>query len=388
MEQVRDRRIQPRIKTRQVVMGLFFMLAVRIGSLNGVEQAFRSCGRRTRWHVWLGGDLPSADRLGEVAALTNADDVRAVLHAHYAQRRRKKTLTPLPGGLRMLILDGHEMFASYLKSCPDCLEREITFKEGVHTQYYHRYVAAFLLCGSGRLLLDLELQHKGEGEIAAATRLLERLFQSYPRAFDLVAGDALYLDPALCQYVLRNGKDFMAVLKNENRDLIQDFRGLKDRIEPLELDHKNKHCTCRDLEGFNSWTPLGSDVRVVSSQEIATVRRQRTKAEETITSEWLWATSLSRGKAGTAAVVFLGHGRWKIENCGFNEIDTYWHADHLYYHDANAILVILLLLFVTYNVFHAWLSRGIKPQLRQRHTVGHFVTLMAAQFYSEFLHPT
>ena len=364
------------------------MLTVRIGSLNGLEEAFRQCGRRTRWHTWFGGDLPSADRLGEVAALTNADDVRTVLHAHYALRRRKKTLTPLPGGLRMLILDGHEMFASYLKCCPDCLEREITFKDGVRTQYYHRYVAAFLLCGGGRLLLDLELQRKGEGEIAAAIRLLERLFQGYPRAFDLVAGDALYLDPTLCRYVLQCGKDFMAVLKNENRDLIQDFRGLSPGTEPLELEYKNKHCSCRDVEGFNSWTQLGSDVRVVSSEEIVSVRRQQTKEQETITSEWLWATSLSKEKVGTAAVLFLGHGRWKIENWGFNELDRHWHADHLYYHDANAILVILLLLFVAYNVFHAWLSRGIKPQLRQRYTVGHFVKLIVAQFYNEFSHPT
>jgi hypothetical protein len=288
----------------------------------------------------------------------------------------------------MLILDGHEMFASHLKCCPDCLEREVPFKEGVRTQFYHRYVAAFLLCGSGRLILDLEPQRKGEGEIAAATRLLERLFRDYPRAFDLVAGDALYLDPALCRYVLQHGKDFMAVPKNENRDLIQDFRGLRDRVEPLELEYRNKRCTCRDLEGFNSWTQLGSDVRVVGSEEITSVRRQRTKEQETIASEWLWATSLSKGKAGTAVAVMLGHGRWEIENRGFNELDAHWHADHLYYHDANAILVILLLLFLAYNVFHAWLSRSIKPQLRQRHTVAHFVKMMAAQFYSEFLHPT
>ncbi len=388
MEQVRDGRIKPHITARRVVMGLFFMLVVRIGSLNGVEEAFRHCGRRTRWHAWIGGDLPSADRLGEVAALMNADDVRAVLRAHYTQRRRKKTLTPLPGGLRMLILDGHEMFASYLKCCPDCLEREVSFKDGVRTQYYHRYVAALLAGGSGRLLLDVELQRKGEGEIAAANRLLDRVFQDYPRAFELVAGDALYLDPALCRYVLQHGKDFMAVLKNENRDLIQDFRGLYNRTEPLELEYKNKRCTCRDLEGFNSWSQLGSGVRVVSSEEFASVRRQRTKEQETIASEWLWATSLSKEKAGTAAALILGHGRWEIENHAFNELDTHWHADHLYYHDTNAILVILLLLFVAYNVFHAWLSRGIKPQLRQQHTVCHFVKMMAAQFYTEFLHPT
>jgi hypothetical protein len=317
----------------------------------------------------------------------NVDDVRAVLRAHYAQRRRKKTLAPLPGGLRMLIVDGHEMFASYLKCCPDCLEREVACKDGVRIQYYHRYVAAFLLCGSGRLILDLELQRKGEGEIAAATRLLGRLCEDYPRAFDLVAGDALYLDPTLCQLVLGHHKDFMAVLKNENRDLIQDFRGLSGRIEPVELDYKNKHCTGRDLEGFNSWTQLGADVRVVSSEEVATVRRQRTKEEETISSAWLWATSLTKEKAATPAVM-LGHGRWEIENRVFNELGTYWHGDHMYYPDANAILVIFLLLFVVYNVFHAWLSRGIKPQLRQRHSIGYFAKMMAAQFYNEFFHPT
>lgn len=369
-------------------MGLFFTLAVRIGSLNGVEEAFRKCGRRTRWHVWMGGNLPSADRLGEVAALMNAADVRCVLRAHYALRRRKKTLAPLPGGLRMLILDGHEMCASYLTCCPDCLEREVVFKDGPRTQYYHRYVAAFLVCGTGRLILDLELQRKGEGEIAAAIRLLERLFRNYPRAFDLVAGDALYLDPTLCQYVLQHHKDFMAVLKNENRDLIQDFRSLKDRTEAIELDLNNKHYTCRDLEGFNSWPQLGSDVRVVGSEEIATVRRRLSKEPQTLASEWIWATSLSKEKAATPIAVLLGHGRWEIENRVFNELGNQWHADHVYYHDANAIVVILLLLFVAYNVFHAWLNRGLKPQLRTRYTIGYLVRMISAQFYSELLHPT
>jgi hypothetical protein len=40
--------------------------------------------------------------------------------------------------------------------------------------------------------LDVELLRPGEGEETAAKRLLERVFDHYPRFFDVVCGDALY----------------------------------------------------------------------------------------------------------------------------------------------------------------------------------------------------
>lgn len=259
----------------RVVMGLFYVLCVRVGSLNGVEEALRKKARRTRWHTWMGGDLPSADRLGEVAALLELDDVRALLYDHHRQRKRKKTLRALRGGLRVLILDGHEMTASYLRRCGDCLTREITCNDEIRTQFYHRYVMAYLLCEEGRVLLDLELQRKGEGEISAATRLVQRLLQTSPRAFNVMAGDALYLDPTLCNLLLKHNKDFVAVLKNEERDLIKDFRGLLDfeGATPLRFKHNGKQCSCHDIEGFTSWPQLRHEVRVVRSEETSTVRR-------------------------------------------------------------------------------------------------------------------
>jgi len=367
----------------QVVMGLFFMLSNRIGSLNGIEGAMRNCPRRSRWHLWMGGPLPSADRLGEVAALVEAHDVRAVLHRHYELRRRKKTIKPLPRGLMVLLLDGHECFSSYLKECPDCLRRKVHFADEVRPQYYHRYVMAYLLFEGGRLLLDIELQRRGEGEIAAATRLFKRVARMYPRAFNVVAGDALYLDPTLCIIVLKHSKDFIAVLKNENRDLIEDFRSLLDEVSPVEFKYAGKQCVCHDIEGFNTWTQLGHDVRVVRSLETSTVRRQRTKQEELSTSEWLWATSLSGQKASTRTIVRIGHGRWDIENLAFNELANQWHADHLYYHHTNAIVVITLLLMLAYNLFHVWLARALKPALRNRYSALTFARLIAAEFYSE-----
>lgn len=389
LEQIRDRRQSPRIPTMRVVTGLFLTLCLRIGSLNGIDQALRKSVRRTRWHQWMGGDLPSADRLGEVAALVELDDVRTLLYEHHRLRKRKKTLKTLHGGLRVLILDGHEIGTSYLRCCEECLTREISCKDQTRIQYYHRYVLAYLLCEDGHLLLDLEMQQQEEGEISAATRLLKRLLKTVPRAFNVVAGDALYLDPTLCKLVLRHNKDFVAVLKNENRDLIKDFRGVAtlEEHKSVRLAHNDKQCECHDIEGFTSWSQLDAEVRVLQSIETSTVRRQRTKKIETCTTEWMWATSLSKKRANTSMLLRIGHSRWDIENPGFNELVNQWHADHVFHHQKNAIAAILLLLFLAYNIFHAWLDRGIKPQVRNRYTAMYLAKLIAAEFYCA-LHPT
>ena len=41
----------------------------------------------------------------------------------------------------------------------------------------------------------------------------------------------------------------------------------------------------------------------------------------------------------------------------------------------------ILLLLLAYNVFHAFISLNVKPQLRVRHTTHRFAKLVAAEFY-------
>ena len=41
-----------------------------------------------------------------------------------------------------------------------------------------------------------------------------------------------------------------------------------------------------------------------------------------------------------------------------------------------------------YNLFHVWVARGLKPQVRDRYTTAHFAKLIAAEFYHALLHPT
>ncbi len=123
-----------------------------------------------------------------------------------------------------------------------------------------------------------------------------------------------------------------------------------------------------DIEGFTTWTQLGHPVRVVRSVETRTVTRQRTAKPHSQTTEWLWATSLPKKLAPTRLVVEVGHGRWTIENEGFNTLVNEWHADHLYRHDLDAMLTLWLLVCLAYNLYTVWLTRNVRPELRRGRT--------------------
>ena len=81
-------------------------------------------------------------------------------------------------------------------------------------------------------------------------------------------------------------------------------------------------------------------------------------------------------------IVLFGHERWRIENEGFNELCTEWHANHYFHHHTTSITGLWLFLFIAHALFHCFL-RNLKPCLRQ----GVSVRLWAAAMLAEFLAP-
>lgn len=379
---VRDGRRKPRIPAGRAAMGYLLLQLARLGSLNALEQRKAA----PAWVKWLGGNLPSADFMGDVGQTLSLEDLRAILQAQHAKLKRNKAFERGAWGVRFLVIDGHEGVASYRHKWKDCLERVIHLAKGDRTQYYFRYAAAYLTNGAQRILLDAEPQAPGEGEIACAKRLVARLLDRCPRAFDVVCGDNLYMDPGLWQLVRAHKKHLIAVLKNENRDLLADARSLMAHTSPITMDDNKVRRTCWDIEGFTTWPQCGEDVRVVRSVEQHTVRRQLGRKTETLKTEWFWVTSLPAGKAGTWAIVRAGHGRWDIENHCFNELSNQWHGDHAYRYHAHALLACTLLLFIAYNLFHAFIERNLKPQARAGRTQKYWADLIAAEFVAQF-HP-
>jgi hypothetical protein len=103
-----------------------------------------------------------------------------------------------------------------------------------------------------------------------------------------------------------------------------------------------------------------------------------TDAEEEMQSEWVWVTTLARPRASLAVVVEIGHWRWAIENQGFNELANRWYADHVYKHDAGAILVFYLFALLGLMVFLVFYRRHLKPALRRHYSMQHIDRLILA----------
>jgi hypothetical protein len=374
---LRDSRPRPQVPASAVGGGLLVMLLSRLGSLNALEQTAPA----RLWRKWLGRPLPSADTMGRVCETLDLEQLREAQHRLYTKLKRGKCLAPPAHGLMLAVLDGHETHATRRRCCGGCLKRVVHTKAGDVTEYYHRLVDLVLVGKDLHFQLDSEPILAGEDEVAAAVRLFDRAVAEYPRAFDVVGGDALYARADFFNHVKDRGKDVIAVLKDENRDLLKDAAGLWEAVAPVASERGRVRRRWWDLEGFTTWPQCHHPVRVVRSDESRTVRRQLDKQEVEERSHWVWVTTLTRARASTGAAVRMGHDRWAIENQGFNERVNRWHADHVYRHHAHAMLVTWLLTALAANLFAAFYRFNLKPAARAASDTLHVARSISAELY-------
>lgn len=361
------------------------MFACRTASFNELEQH----RGKSAWRRWLGGrGLPSADELAYVSERIDPDGLRACLGKVYSRLKRNKILG-LRHGWMLGAVDGHETGCSYRRCCPDCLRREVEVAGETKVQYYHRIVAFQIIAADFNLLLDVELQRPGEDEVAAALRLLARVIDDHPRCFDVLTADAVYLRPSVLDFIRTRGKHLVVVLKANQPELLLEARTLMAPEQPLVLEGSATGATgtrveLRDMEGFTTGT-IGKPVRVVWSRRHV-VSRERVAgewSEKETDSDWFWATTLPQSLCPARTVADFGHARWKIENEGFNELVTHWHANHSFHHHPNTIVVLWLMLFMAHAVFHCFLRGNVKPALRKKHTAVYFAGLLGAGLLEE-----
>lgn len=82
----------------------------------------------------------------------------------------------------------------------------------------------------------------------------------------------------------------------------------------------------------------------------------------------------------------MGHGRWDVENRGFNEGVNHWHLDHVYRHEPTAMRVLALLTMLAMNVLHAFRRLNLKPALRRRSSLRQVARLVAAEIHAGVPH--
>lgn len=383
VDRLTDNRIRPQIPTAGVWLSVFGMFALRLGSFNALEQDLR---RPRRWERLVGRRKPSADTLGYALRRFDPEPLREILRDLSRIAWRKKAIHGRPGeSLRVMAVDGHELFSSRARCCDKCLVRELETEGGKVREYYHRAVVAQWVGVTPPGILDLELLGPGEGEVTAARRLLDRILTRYARLIDVVSADALYVEAPFLRQILDAGKHFVVVLKQENRDLYQDAAQLRATLAPQTLLRNGRTSRVWDLPDLTTFTTLGRSVRVLwcEEQEIR-ARRIGGRVKEVVEEKtWIWVTDLPAASVSPERIQNFGHDRWDLENRGFNELGELWGMDHCFVHDPTAMEVILLTLSLAFLTTYLFYERNLKPALRR-----HMTRLaLAARLAEDFLTP-
>jgi len=295
------------------------------------------------------------------------DDIRNVGKAIYQKARKSKMLSAYYGGW-IGIVDGHEVTVSDFCKCSHCRKRKLRDKDGkVKYQYYHSFTAFILAGPDFSFTLDIEPILPSEGEITSAYRLLERVCKNYPKAFEVVIGDGLYLKGNIFKLLEGHHKKAIAVLKEERRQLFEEANNLSLMVEPKTYKKEKTIYRVWDHEIEGCWDGYGKKVRVIVSEETTTQRSHACDGigweEKTEIVSWMWVTNLFEDFSGDLKnTVKVCHSRWQIENKCFNETVNTWNADHIYRHSENAIIAFLLLLFIAVNIFNIFHARNIKDR--------------------------
>lgn len=217
----------------------------------------------------------------------------------------------------------------------------------------------------------MELLRPGEGEETAAKRLLDRVFTLYTRFFDVVVGDALYLDAPFINFCLDHHKHAIVTIRGDQRLLLQDAQALFAQRSPEQWTEGKQRVQFWDEEGFTSCEGVKQPLRVLHTVETTQCRERVAGKWQTTeeTASWYWAATLTKRQLSIRTFWRAGHARWDIENDCFNTLSMHWGLDHCFKHHPTAIVNFTLTLFIVYVLLQCFWVRNLKPPRRVQLTL-------------------
>lgn len=363
---IEDSRVKEHIPVLNIFLRGMMKFGMRKKSINDFEIEIKKAGR---FEKIIGDAKPSGDSIGRIYELIGTEGIREKLkQIDYKVKRKKKLITEI--GMRFVSVDGHELFSSRRRCCEKCLVREKEVKGEKIKEYYHRVVICSLIGFEMGIILDAEMMIPGEYEVRCAMRLLERVIRNYSRYFDGIVADGLYGNAPFINFCIGHKKEVMAVLKEENRIIMQDAEGIFKTMEPEIFQEGEKTVKIWDEEGFETIEGVEVGIRVIHAEE-EEEKRIKVGNQYAIKKEkenWWWVTTITKKKLSTKIIWQVGHSRWDIENKTFNDLVTNWHMDHCYRHDPTAIINFLLTLFIVFVLMQSFYKYNLKPQMRKIYT--------------------
>lgn len=389
-----DTRRDPKIPTFDVVNSLFHTALLRIPSINALEGDLKDgdfqmlIGRQPTPEV----KAFSADVVSNVLDKLELQGLRKANDEVIGTAERNKAFRDGYGALRCVAIDGWEPFSSYDRHCPNCLVRKVKVRrrggeyEEVE-QYYHRYVVALLLGPvldvvlgiepvlNEEALRDSDPEHEGhEGELTAGRRLIDSLHQTYGRFIDAIVCDALYANGPVMTQISNYGYGGFLVLKKEKDEPFKEALSLWEIEGPCEK--------CEDAERKEQvqfWDV--DDIETLSTYKgkVRAIRALVTKQGED-PSPWCFAIVGQRARQlSRRTALQIIRARWHIENTAFNQWIQYWNLGHVFRHGQNALMALLLLWTLAFNLLQLFIYRRLGRSRRPKDctdTIRHLVEVM------------
>ena len=245
-----------------------------------------------------------------------------------------------PFGLRCGIVDLNELFCSEKRHCPDCQVRRkhVLGPDGEKVEvqeYYHQAVALVWVNGTMTWPLGWELLRRGEGELTAALRLLERLLPRLRNSLDVVMGDGLYCCRPFFELVCGAGVGALAISSGET-EMDEEMDYLMRNEEPRQMPGQQVDIWEMKSEAWER--DVGRKLRTLHYE-----RRYDAPAwkHERRTLRVVTSVPVDILPAGQGWKV--GRCRFRIENSTFNLLTRDHHLTHNYHHSPRAIVALLAL---------------------------------------------
>ncbi len=345
-----DERKRKSIPLFNIVMPVLLFLMLQYESFHTIFSAPESMSKRLK--NCISGRIPKVDAVRDLLSRINPDEIRSIHEEMIDIIKRNRVFREgTIGGYVVAGLDGVELFSSTKKSCPNCLSRK---KHTGETEYFYRSVVCMIIGKSPHVILGQEMlkprdgSGKDEGELTGGKRLIERLKKRHGHFADVIVADALYLNAPFINTLKENGLEGVIRLKDERRMIFQDAERLfkQDEGKKASFWKGKKKIEVWDLSGFKM-EGCPYKLRVVRYHE-----QWEENGKETERFLWLVTTL----EAADYRVLWeMMHRRWDIEENGFHQLKTYYHAKHCYCRDA--VETIFNLIIIGFNVRELYLYR-------------------------------
>lgn len=382
---VADGRRTPEIPTFSVVTSLLMAAVLRVPSLNELEHLLRTqefqrlLGHRTKRP--RNKALFSADTIADVLDTLEVTTLQTALAEIIQKAERNKAFRDDTfGSFISASIDGWEPFCSYERHCPGCLSRQVKRKvrEDGHekletvTQYYHRFVVAFLIAPKLDLTLAIEPVRPeamrvaageapgcgDEGELSAALRLIDRVHQLYGCFVDAFALDGLYPCGPVFEKLTEHGYGAFVVTRDDGKDpyrfaeSIWRIREQPDQV--IQEPQTGEQVSFWRLDGVDALSSFAGSVDMLKAE---LVRKNGKK------SRWVMALVGKAKRASPIVALRIMRARWHIENTAFHQWVTKWNLEHCYRHTPNAITAVMHLWAIAFNLMQLFFYRRLnKPR--------------------------